>query len=115
MPTRAARPCSHPGCPALVRQGRYCPVHQGDRDAQDRVIRERYEQRTQRGTAAERGYGREWAETSKRFLKAHPRCARCGARATVAHHIIPKDQGGPDEEANLLALCQSCHNKIHRV
>ena len=37
------------------------------------------------------------------------RCVLCGAPATDADHIVPRAQGGPDELANLRALCHPCH------
>jgi 5-methylcytosine-specific restriction protein A len=32
--------------------------------------------------------------------------------ATDVHHLIPKRDGGCDEESNLEALCHSCHSKV---
>jgi hypothetical protein len=38
----------------------------------------------------------------------------CGRRAVHAHHIIPRSQGGTDDEWNLVSLCASHHlNGIH--
>jgi len=113
MPRRAAHPCSHPGCPALVRQGSYCPEHQREKQMADRVVRERYEDRTQRGSATERGYGATWTQTSRRFLAEHSYCQRCGQPATIVHHKIARAQGGRDDEDNLAPLCASCHNIVH--
>jgi 5-methylcytosine-specific restriction protein A len=113
MPQRAARPCSQPGCPALVHVGRYCLQHQRERQVAANVVRDRYEQRTQRGTAAERGYDAGWQEISKRYLAAHPWCQRCGQRAVLVHHRVPIAQGGTNDESNLASSCQSCHNKVH--
>jgi 5-methylcytosine-specific restriction protein A len=30
------------------------------------------------------------------------------------HHIVPLSEGGSNEEKNLMSLCRSCHEKIHR-
>jgi 5-methylcytosine-specific restriction protein A len=52
-----------------------------------------------------------------RFIAAHPLCEHCKERGTVTsaqevHHIIPLSQGGTHDEANLMALCTSCHSVI---
>lgn len=31
------------------------------------------------------------------------------------HHIIPKSQGGSDDESNIIVLCANCHAKVHRL
>lgn len=42
------------------------------------------------------------------------RCRRCGTGFDLhVHHIIYRSQGGPDEDSNLITLCQSCHDKVH--
>ncbi|WP_231391317.1 HNH endonuclease [Megasphaera vaginalis (ex Srinivasan et al. 2021)] len=41
--------------------------------------------------------------TNKRYIKAEE-----------VHHIIPLSEGGTHEEANLMSLCRSCHEKIHK-
>lgn len=106
MPYKAARPCSHPGCPELVREPGVsrCPKHQREYEqAQD----------AKRGTAAERGYDARWREIRERFLYDHPMCEKCGAPATVAHHIVRRRDGGKDTPRNLMALCASCHGRLH--
>jgi len=42
-------------------------------------------------------------------------CEKCGTKvATVAHHVIPIDQGGAKlDQDNMLAVCRGCHEKIH--
>ena len=112
MPKSALRPCRHPGCPNLVKRG-YCIQHQREQQVATRVVRERYEQRTHRGTAQERGYDWEWTRISKRYLALHPYCQRCGARAVLVHHRVPIAEGGTNDESNLASSCQSCHNKVH--
>jgi 5-methylcytosine-specific restriction enzyme A len=106
MPYKAARPCSHPGCPALVRDPRVsrCPKHQKE-----------YEQRLEvnRPSAAARGYDARWREIRARFLADHPTCEKCGKPATVPHHIKRRREGGSDTPRNLMALCASCHSKLH--
>lgn len=31
------------------------------------------------------------------------------------HHIVPVSKGGNDDLSNLVALCKSCHVKVHQV
>lgn len=48
---------------------------------------------------------------SKAFLKKHPICERCGAKAKECHHIVPLVYGGTNDENNLSALCSMCHRE----
>jgi len=41
--------------------------------------------------------------------KAHFSCCLCHALYVEVHHIIPRDEGGPDIEDNAAPLCPSCH------
>ena len=48
--------------------------------------------------------------------KLHPLCEACGQPTQVAHHFIEKSRSNYlryDIENNLIALCNSCHSKIH--
>lgn len=38
----------------------------------------------------------------------------CAGRADHRHHRRLRSQGGTDDGANLLAVCFSCHEHIHR-
>lgn len=40
-------------------------------------------------------------------------CQICGGEGLDAHHLIPVEQGGSDEQSNLICVCRSCHQKIH--
>jgi hypothetical protein len=40
-------------------------------------------------------------------------CKKQGVRLE-AHHLVFKEQGGKDTLANLLTLCESCHQKVHQ-
>lgn len=40
--------------------------------------------------------------------------ARCGAKGTDVHHIIPLSKGGTNSPSNLIMLCLACHEKRHR-
>jgi len=62
-------------------------------------------------------YGRAWRRIRARFITAHPLCEQClkEGRLTAAqeiHHILPLSEGGTHDEANLMALCSSCHSKV---
>ena len=107
MARRAARPCAHPGCPALVHDPgqRYCKEHL-------RAYRQQQDARS--GSSAERGYDRNWREVRNRYLAENPVCERCGRyKAEVVHHIVPKQQGGSDDPINMQALCGMCHAQVH--
>lgn len=43
------------------------------------------------------------------------KCEACPEdhRKLHAHHIVPVDRGGTDEDENLLILCVKCHKRIH--
>lgn len=110
MPKRSLHPCSVPGCTELIRDGRYCQQH---------IIAHSHLYEQQRGTAASRGYGARWQRLRKMYLAAHPICVDPDSvhpgqviPATDPHHIIPRREGGPDSEENLMALCHSCHSRL---
>jgi 5-methylcytosine-specific restriction protein A len=106
MARKAARPCSYPGCPALVHEAgkTYCPAHQ-------KQTQGAYNRR--RGSSASRGYDATWRETRAAYLHVHPTCATagCGRPAVHVDHITPKDKGGADAWTNLQGLCPSCHSR----
>jgi len=91
------RMCTTPGCPNFAVRGGACAACLARREQQ-------------RGSASERGYGARWRKLRKAFLRAHPFCARCGARATDVDHIVPRSAGGTDDWYNLQALCHACHS-----
>jgi hypothetical protein len=48
--------------------------------------------------------------------KERPFCEACGHPTEVAHHMVEKSRSSflrYDVDRNLIALCQSCHAKIH--
>ena len=71
-------------------------------------------QTTTDGTTA-RGYGWAWQQLRERILQRDcGLCQECKAqgRISLAHavdHIVPKSQGGSDDELNLRAICKPCH------
>ena len=65
--------------------------------------------------ASRGGSTRRW-----RKLRAHVirrdggRCQRCGSSTRLeVHHIIPAVAGGQDTPANLRAMCEACHDRLH--
>lgn len=59
----------------------------------------------------ERGYGAPWRRLRDLVLNREPICRACRRRpATTVDHIIPKADGGTDDESNLQPLCNPCHD-----
>jgi 5-methylcytosine-specific restriction protein A len=94
--TRALTVCSTPGCPNEVPKSGRCPGCRSAREAARRKI----------------DYGPKWRFIRASYLKRHPRCERCGAKATEVHHIDERGgEPGSNRDDNLEALCKSCHSK----
>ena len=89
MPTKPKKPCSFPGCPNLC-DGQYCEVHRAPAKKQYDKYR--------RSPDINKKYGRAWKRIRDRYIASHPLCEKCLT----------------DSTDNLMSLCQSCHNKIHR-
>lgn len=91
--TARLRPCLFTRCPILVVSG-YCPKHSGPAKAR---IRGRRLQRLRANLFAE-----------------HPLCVLClphrVTAATIRDHVIPLEDGGPDDETNVQAICPDCHD-----
>ena len=109
MPRKPKKPCVHPGCPKLTDE-RFCEEHQKEESR-------RYE-KYDRDPAVRRRYGRVWKRIRDSYVKKHPFCEKCleeGVLVVVeeVHHIIPLAEGGTHERDNLIALCKSCHARIH--
>lgn len=70
-----------------------------------------------RGSRQQRGYGRQWEITRERIrerdLGLCQPCARADrvTAGTECDHIVPKSQGGTDDEANLQWICTECHRE----
>lgn len=102
MADRPARPCLHPGCPAISRSGSRCTAHQRQADQQHN---------RQRGSSTARGYGSQWQRLRLAILDRDAwTCGYCGAYATTVDHRIPKARGGTDDESNLMAACLRCNS-----
>lgn len=45
----------------------------------------------------------------------HWKCRSCGMRSGLhVHHIVFRSHQGRDEESNLITLCSSCHDGVHK-
>ena len=112
MPTAPKRPCTFPGCGALIEHGSRCPRHK--REGAKQYDRER-------GTAYERGYGARWQKASAAFLRAHPlcQCPECQEGklrvlpSQVTDHIVSHrgDMRLFWDRANWQAMSKTCHDK----
>jgi 5-methylcytosine-specific restriction endonuclease McrA/shikimate kinase len=106
MPTKPLKPCSHPGCGVLTIEP-FCIKHEG----QHKQERSNWSKQSPK----ERGYGWTWTKIRKLvMLRDGGICQVCLANniikeATEVDHIVPKTQGGTDEDHNLQAICKSCH------
>ena len=109
MPRKAKHPCHHPGCPNLT-ESRFCEQHQKEENKQ-------YE-KYHRDPATRKRYGRAWKRIRDSFVQQHPLCELCKAEGKLTptqevHHKVPLSQDGTHDRNNLIALCKSCHSKIH--
>lgn len=109
VPRSPKKPCAYPGCPRLTDR-QYCPAH-------EKSERQRYN-KYQRLPDINKTYGRAWKRIRDRYVAKHPLCEMClkeGRMTPVeeVHHILPINRGGTHDEANLMSLCRSCHNKVH--
>lgn len=123
MPILAPKPCRHPGCGVLVRDGGgYCEAHK-------RVTKKEVESR--RESSTKRGYGYKWQKARDQYLKDHPLCVDCETvgrlvPATEVDHKIPHrltealESGNQEQIAtaqslfwnqrNWQGLCKPCHS-----
>ena len=93
----------------MVRDGSgYCEAHQADRKI-NKFADER------RGSRHERGYGTDWDKQRKRILRRDKGLCQVDLAAgryrpaKEVDHIIPKSQGGTDDDSNLQSICHECH------
>ena len=102
MPIAAPRPCTHPGCGILVRDGTSrCPKHPKP-------------QWSKPATATKRITGRKLQTMRAELFARDPLCAECRRQgrvtlATQRDHIKPLAEGGADDSSNVQGLCAACH------
>lgn len=104
MARAAATPCRAPGCGKAARGG-YCDKHKHMASNWKRD-----------GNTTERGYGHRWRVIRERVLRRDEYTCQDGSThpgvlkpATEVDHIVPKCNGGTDDEDNLRATCEDCH------
>ena len=103
MPTAAPRPCSHPGCGLLVRDGSgRCARH--PRPAWEK-----------KPNATKRVTGRKLQRMRAALFERDPLCGECKRQgrltlATERDHIKPLQEGGKDDDTNVQGLCFECHD-----
>lgn len=106
MPFKASSSCSVPGCPGRAAHRGRCPEHAEQLSRTHEI---------ERGTSTDRGYGSTWRKRRDAYLREHPFCVDCWKLgreqyATEVDHIVPKSQGGADEESNYQPLCHEHHS-----
>lgn len=112
MPYSPRRGCSYGNCSLLAVPGsRYCEEHK-------KLMDQHYEHFT-RGYKGSERYGSEWRKIRARYVRKHPLCEKCLSEGRYVevdevHHILPLADGGTHDESNLISLCKSCHERIHR-
>ena len=100
----AARPCTHPGCGRLAIAGSSrCALHPKQPWGK-------------RPDAAKRLRGRHLQKARARLFAEHPLCVKCLERglsrpSTQRDHVIPLAEGGADDDSNVQALCDQCHDE----
>lgn len=109
MPRKPKHPCGYPGCPNLTEK-QYCEEHAS-------VMNRRYE-RYSRDPQTKKRYGRCWKRIRDSYVKTHPFCEMCFERGVIVpveevHHRKPLSEGGTHDRENLIALCKSCHSRLH--
>ena len=77
----------------------------------------RYE-KYQRAPGTKQRYGRAWKRIRDKYVSQHPFCEVCYESGVLVkteevHHKIPLSEGGTHDKSNLIALCKSCHSRIH--
>jgi 5-methylcytosine-specific restriction protein A len=102
MPTSAPKPCSHPGCGKLVRDGTSrCEKHPPKVWAK-------------REDAPKRITGRKLQQLRKELFASNPLCVACDKLglvrlATQRDHTVSLAEGGKDVPENTQGLCDDCH------
>lgn len=104
MPIAAPKPCTHPGCRALVRDGSSrCEAHKRP-------------EWSKKPEAPKRMTGRKLQAARKALFERDPLCASCRLNGIVRlaqfrDHITPLAEGGEDVDENTQGLCGPCHDE----
>jgi 5-methylcytosine-specific restriction enzyme A len=120
------RPCSYPGCPALLDKTGYCERHKASAPKRHKLYDKHVRQRDPvLATAARIRASRRWKQVQRLVLSDNPTCAdpygdhqRAGITRTSkqVHHI--KGLAEHPELAfhadKVMALCTACHARIER-
>lgn len=54
------------------------------------------------------------ADKDRLVIKVKNRCEICSEPYGLdVHHIIPRSEGGPNKERNLIVVCPTCHRRAH--
>lgn len=103
MVARPRKPCTSPGCPNRVVEGR-CELH--------------HRLAAQQRTHWRELYGDDWPQIRLEYLLRHPVCLLCGRMASVADHhprgirlLLKQRNPDPHADRHLRPLCASCHSK----
>ena len=102
MPVSAPRPCTHPGCGVLVRDG------------SGRCARHPKPAWAKKVTETKRIGGRQRQALRAALWAADPHCAHCRRLVDLGgawerDHIVPLMDGGSEEVSNTQVLCIPCH------
>jgi 5-methylcytosine-specific restriction protein A len=102
MPKAAPRPCTAPGCSALVYGGgSRCAAHPHETSFASK----------RRGSRHERGYGTDWDKLRLQVLQRDAYVCQPHLREGLVHtgrivdHIKNKAEGGTDDPSNLETVC----------
>ena len=101
MPYASPKPCSHPACAVLVRDGTSrCPQHKVQAWAST-------------PGQVKRRTGRALQRDREALFSREPLCRECVSQgrttlATIRDHIKPLAEGGVDDDSNVQPLCQAC-------
>lgn len=112
MPSRALKACARSGCGGLT-AARFCEscVKAGHAPSVAPFAPRSSEPRL---TTTQRGYGASWRKLRDWILSKEPCCRPCRQAgrtrlAAAVDHILPKADGGSDDESNLQPICDECH------
>ena len=103
MPNLPPKPCSFPGCGALVRDG------------SGRCVKHPRVAWAKQSGAVKRVTGRQLQNMRDSLFRRNPLCVECErmgrvTAATQRDHIKPLAEGGTEDDSNVQALCRPCHD-----